>query len=95
MIDDVTTIDLSDHVIDDGNDFEDNDGTDDEGRSIDDSFVLGTRAGDEGDDDDDDETNGSHNTGDQFAYDDEGDVEVRFDPDLLQLDAAATSSNQI
>jgi len=82
-IDDVTTIDPSDHVIDDGNVCEDNDGTDDEG-SIDDSFVLGTRAGDQqGDDDDDDETNGSHNTGDQFAYDDEGDVEVRFDPDLL------------
>jgi hypothetical protein len=71
-IDDVTTIDPADHVIDDGNVFEDNDGTDDDG-SIDDSYVLGTR-GDQGDDDDDDESNGSHNTGNthnnvnQFAY---------------------------
>ncbi len=81
-IDDVTTIDPADHVIDDGNVCEDNDGTDDEG-NIDNSFVVGTR-GDQGDDDNDDESNGSNNTGDQFAYDDEGDEDdVCYDPDLL------------
>ena len=86
-IDDVTTIDLANHVIDDGNVCEDNDGTYDDG-SIDDSF-LGTR-GDQGDhDDNNDESNGSHNTGDihnninQFAYDDEGGEKVCYDPNLL------------
>ena len=79
-IDDVATIILPDHVIDDENVCEDNDGTDDDG-STDDSF-LGT-SGDQGDDYNDDQSNGSHNTGDQFAYDDEGDVEVRFDPNLF------------
>jgi hypothetical protein len=85
-IDDVTTIDLADHAIDDGNVCKDNDGTDDDD-SIDDSY-LGTH-GDQGDDDDDDESNGSHDTGDVhnninlFAYDDEGDEEVCYDPDLL------------
>jgi hypothetical protein len=83
-INDVPTIDPAVHVIDDGNIFEDNDGTDDDDDvSPDDSF-LGTR-GDQGDDDDD-ESNGSHNTGDmhdntnQFTYDDEEDC---YDPDLL------------
>ncbi len=95
-IDDVTTIDPANHVIDDGNVCKDNDGTDDDG-SIDNSFVLGTH-GDQDDNDDDDESNGSHNTGDihdnvnQFAYDDEGDVEVVcYDPDLLLFnDSVAT-----
>ncbi len=84
LINDVTTINPTDHVIDDGNVCKDNDGTDDDD-SIDDSH-LGT-CGDQGDDDDDDESNGSHNTGDihnninQFAYDDEGDEEICYDPD--------------
>jgi hypothetical protein len=96
LIDDVTTIDPADHVIDDGNVCKDNDGTDDDG-SIDDSFVLGTR-GDQGDNNDDDESNGSHNTGDihdnvnQFAYDDEGDEEVvHYDPDLLLFNDSDTT----
>ena len=79
-IDDVTTIDPADHVIDDENVCKDNDGTDDDG-STDDSF-LGT-SGDQGDNCDDDQSNGSHNAGDsihdnidQFAHDDEGDEEV-------------------
>ena len=82
-IDDVTTIILPDHVIDDENVCEDNDETDDDG-STDDSF-FGTR-GDQGDDYDDDQSNGSHNAGDIIHdnIDQLGDEEMsRCDPDLL------------
>jgi hypothetical protein len=92
-IDDVTTIDPSNYVIDDGNVRKDNDGTDDDD-SLDDSF-LDTH-GDQGDNDDD-ESNGSHNTGNmhdninQFAYDDEEDEEVCYDPDLLLFNDSDTT----
>ncbi len=92
-INDFTTIDPADHVIDDGNVCKDNDGTDDD-ESLDDSY-LGTR-GDQGDNDDD-ESNGSHNTGNmhnninQFVYDDEGVEEVCYDPDLLLFNDSDTT----
>jgi hypothetical protein len=82
-IDDVTSIDPPNHVIDDENVCEDNDETDDDG-STDDSF-FGTR-GDQGDDYDDDQSNGSHNAGDIIHdnIDQLGDEEMsRCDPDLL------------
>ncbi len=85
-VNDVTTIDPANHVINDGNVCKDNNGTDDDD-SRDVSF-LGT-CGDQGDNDNDDESNGSHDTGDihdninQFTYDDEGDEEVHYDPNLL------------
>jgi hypothetical protein len=84
-IDVVTTIDPADHVIDDGNVCDYNDGTDDDG-SIDD-LLLGT-LGDQGqDDNNNDESNGSNYTCDQFAYDDEveddDDDDARHQPDLL------------
>ncbi len=91
-VDDVTTIDPTNHAINDGNVCKDNDGTDDDD-SLDDSFL--DTCGDQGDDDDD-ESNGSHDTGDmhdninQFAYDDEGDEEVHYDPDLLLFNDSNT-----
>jgi hypothetical protein len=92
-INDVTTIHPADHVINDGNVCKDNDGTDADD-SIDDSY-LGTR-GDQGDDhdDDDDESNQSHSTVNirdninQFAYDDEGDEEDCYNPDLCLFDVS-------